>query len=173
MQTPPRTPRDILLARHADAHPALAAQRDTLLARFGIDESTNSATGKLRVSPPSPLAFFTTLHRELIAPYRRAWGALACVWLAILTLQQIDRLAPPSLAPARVASSTSAADVALLALWLDQRRLVEALAANLTADPGARARPMPPAESLEKTSAPSAAHPLGGINLPPSPLAWA
>lgn len=173
MNPTPRTPREILLARHADAaRPALDAQRDALLARFTTASDTHATTapaGSHRADPRSPFAFFATLHRELFAPYRRAWSTLACAWLAVLALQQINHFATPRLAPARMASSAPADDATLFALWLEQRRQLAALAA----DTGLRSWPVSPGFIREKTPPAPASHPLGSLELAPARLALA
>lgn len=164
----PRTPREILLARHAASdRAALDAQRHALLARFASSdaahpESSVSIPSRARVAAPfSPLASFRDilglLHRELLAPCRRAWSALACVWLALLCFQQFDRLTAAPLATARVAASDSASDAVVLALWLEQRRQIAALAAGY----GMGDSLVSPAPTREKAHPPAGSRPLG------------
>lgn len=125
----PRSPREILLARHAAARPALDAQHTALLARFAAATTSPAA-------PFSPLAFLATLHRELIAPCRRTWATLACVWIGLLAFQQLDHLAAPSEADL----PQSRIDSTLLAVWLAQRRDL----ADLGAQPARPTLPAPP-----------------------------
>lgn len=159
----PRTPRDLLLARHADAaRPALDAQHTALLARF-------AATSTHATAVPSPLAAFrvviSSLHRELFAPYRRTWATLATAWIAIFAFQQLDRLAASPFSTGRLASNTTASPEApLLALWLEQRRQLAALAA----DPAPR-----PATTRETIPPPAPPRPLGCIAPAPARLALA
>ena len=159
----PRTPREILLGRHAgSARPALDTQRDALLARFTASGSAAApASTSLFHAAPSPLASLRAvlglLHRELFAPYRRAWSALACVWIALVAFQQLDRLLEPPLAPARLASSGPSTDAPLLALWLEQRRQLAALAAGY----GMGDSPATPAPTREKALPPAGSRPLG------------
>ncbi len=165
----PRTPREILLARHAaSARAALDAQRDALLSRFAADAASASEAPDRPLVRPSLVTslrdLFAVLHRELFAPYRRSWSALACVWLAILAFQQLDRLSAPPLAPARLASSAPAADTALLALWLEQRRQLAALAADSgMGDPLVSPTRAP---TREKVPTPAGSRPLGVLSPP-------
>ena len=108
----PRTPREILLARHADAaRAALDAQRHALLARFGAVSATPLPTFAFR-------DILAALHRELFVPCRRGWATLACTWAVLLAFQQFERLS----APALPGDSIAHADSALLVLWIEQRR---------------------------------------------------
>ncbi len=151
----PRTPREILLARHASARPALDAQHAALLARF---------TSSRPAARLSPFAFFAVLHRELYAPYRRTWAMLATAWIAILAFQQLDRLVAPPFATGRHASSATRVDISLLALWLEQRRILAALAADT---------PLQPAPAREALPPPGSPRPLGCIARAPARLALA
>lgn len=154
----PRSPRAILLARHTAALPALDAQRAALLARFAAADSSSSRPSN--VAAFLPFAFFALLHRELVAPCRRSWASLAIVWIALLSFQQLDRLVAPDFAPAPATS----ADVAVLAVWLEQRRLLATFAGGVSsAELPARETPPPPAGT----------HPLGAIDLVPVRTAFA
>jgi len=146
----PRPLREFLLARHASARPALDAQRDALLARFA------ASAPLVRATPFSPFACFAVLHRELYAPYRRAWTALACVWLAILSGQQLERLTTPPFASVPIAASDAESQTRLLALWLEQRRLLAALTNDPRENPAAPLR-------REMVAPPATARPLGAI----------
>lgn len=150
----PNTPREILLVRHASARPALDGQRDALLARF-----TASAPSRTKARFSALTLFrdsLAVLHRELFAPYRRAWSTLACVWLGILAIHQLDRLAPAPYAPPRVA--TASADAALLTLWIEHRRQLAALVNE------AGSRPSPtPATAGDTLPDPAATRPLGAM----------
>ncbi len=72
-----KTPRDILLARHRDAEPALDAVRQQALA--ASSSSANAHDGE-RVS------FAIQLWRELILPCRAVWVGLAAAWAIIFAL---------------------------------------------------------------------------------------
>ena len=169
----PRTPREILLGRHAgSARPALDTQRDALLARF---TASGSAAAPAPPAPSRPasalsfLSFFATLHRELFAPYRLAWTSLACAWIGILALQQIDRLAAPLAAPGQATAEDSASSAPLLALWLEQRRQLAALVAGSAALDS----PASSASAREQVSPPTSSRPLGIVSPPPARLALA
>jgi hypothetical protein len=75
-----QTPREALLARHADAVPELDALR-------------------LAVLPQPPLGAVEFL-RELFLPARHAWVALALVWLLLAAFQFSSRNAPANPSPA-------------------------------------------------------------------------
>lgn len=149
----PRSPRDALLARHAAARPVLQEQRDALLARFAAPPAEAAAAVARRIL--SPRECLAVLWRELFAPCRQAWTALACVWVAVVACQQLDRLTAPTFelpAPRH-------ADPALLALWLEQRRFLAELGAR--ADEGLVS---PRTASHEKS------RPASGTNRPMSLL---
>ena len=145
----PRSPREILLARHSAARSALDAQRDILLTRFAADTPVSPSRSAATFSP---LAWFAVLGRELVAPYRRTWTALACVWATLLGIQQLDHL---STTPGLPDLPASRADSALLVLWLEQRRFLADLDARPSGPPG-------------KTSATSIAFPFE--EAPPAPV---
>ena len=166
----PRSPREILLARHAATRPALDAQRDALLSRFAAEPapSTSAEPASPRATASfSPLTtlrdVFGVLHRELFAPYRRAWSALTCVWLATLAFQQLDRFASQPLPAPSAATAGPDSESALLALWMEQRRQLAALAD----DTGSRATPSP-APAQETLSSPAASRPFGAIKFAPA-----
>ncbi len=72
-----KTPRELLLARHADARPRLDALRAAALAEL---PST-------RPSVPSPSPSLTaTLWEQLVVAGRPAWAALGAAWVLILLL---------------------------------------------------------------------------------------
>lgn len=143
MHPTPPSPRDLLVGRHTTARSALDAQRDALLVRFAAPPADRFLNFR---------DLLATLHRELFAPCRHAWTALACAWLAILVFQQLDRLASSPLNNNRIEPTTTAAP--LLALWLEQRRQLAAL----TADPAPRTVP-----SRETLPPPTPSRPLGCI----------
>jgi hypothetical protein len=118
---PPRSPRDILLARDRDAMPALDGARIAAL-----------ATVCPRTAPASLLAVF---WREIFLTYRSAWCSLAAVWLILAALHFSD----PVAGPARKTDSPIARDD-LLAAWARQRRLLAEISpVNETVPP-----PLPP-----------------------------
>ncbi|MEI6358149.1 MAG: hypothetical protein WCP53_13775 [Verrucomicrobiota bacterium] len=70
-----KTPRELLLARHADARPRLDALRAAVLAEL---PST-------RTSAPSP-SLRVTLWEQLVVAGRPAWAALGAAWVLIFLL---------------------------------------------------------------------------------------
>lgn len=83
MSDGPQTPRDWLLARHAEKDVALTALRRAAL-------------------PPSALSWREAL-RELFLPHRRVWQAFAAVWLLLAVFhvalgprsRPVDHVGPP------------------------------------------------------------------------------
>ena len=72
-----KTPRELLLSRHADARPRLDALRAAVLAELPSD----------RPSAPSPSpSFRATLWQQLVVAGRPAWAALGAAWVLILLL---------------------------------------------------------------------------------------
>ncbi len=71
-----QTAREALLARHADAVPALDALR--------------------RAALPQPPLSTAEFLRELFLPARHTWAALALVWLLLAAFQFSTRNAPTS-----------------------------------------------------------------------------
>jgi hypothetical protein len=138
----PRSPREILLARHSAARPALDAQHTALLAHFAAAPAATSPSSRTRASDRfSPIALFAITYHELVAPYRRAWAGLAVVWIVLLGFQKLDRFITPPLP----AASVHFADSSALAHWLDQRRLLATLSIDTppAVHPNRRALPPP------------------------------
>lgn len=159
----PDSPREILLARHSPMRPALDAQRAALLARFTLP------TPPAKPAPgSSSRELFALLHRELFAPYRQTWAGLACVWIALLVGLKIEHLTSP-LPPAQRVTD---ADLALLALWAEQRRQL----ANLPIDaygawPGTA--PLRPQGARAAEPPPLQPRPLGALPTHRLPLSLA
>lgn len=70
-----KTPRELLLARHADARPRLDALRAAVLAEL-LSPRPSAPSSSLRV----------TLWEQLVVACRPAWMALGAAWVLILVL---------------------------------------------------------------------------------------
>lgn len=134
-----KTPREILLQRHASAQPRLDAIREQVVtdqiapSAARTDESDSFARRLVR-----DLA--GKMWRELIWPCRRAWCGLGAAWVVILTLNSFT--AESELA----AKSDSAPQFqALLRFWQEQHRLAaelgEPFPSPTEADPSLRPGP--------------------------------
>lgn len=160
----PVTPRELLLARHAAARPALDAQRAVLLERFSAAESVSGSghrsASEAGSSPRSarggltPRAVFETLWRELVAPCRGAWAGLVALWVVLFGVERLGELFAP--APA---GAVAEIDAAGFATWLEQRRRF----AELTRDPFAPEGVRPVAPSSSAAPKPATPAPLGFI----------
>jgi hypothetical protein len=78
-----KTPRDLLLSRHAAAQPNLDALRRQVVAEHLGPASLEEA------APPH--GFVRALWVELFWPSRRAWAGLAAVWVVVLGLNLAAR----------------------------------------------------------------------------------
>lgn len=76
-----KTPRELLLARHADARPRLDALRAAVLAELP----------SARPSAPAP-SLKATLWEQLVVAGRPAWAALGAAWAVILLLNTASSL---------------------------------------------------------------------------------
>ena len=121
-----KTPRELLLNRHAAANAKLdAIRKETIAAECG-GETRNS---KLEIR--SAGAFW----RALFWPHPRAWAALAAVWLAIIAIDlSLREPSPPALARRPQAPAPQ-----VLAALKEQKRL---LAELLGSAPPAEAVPV-------------------------------
>jgi len=83
-----RTPRDLLLTRHAAAQPKLDALRRHVVAEYVGVPAANQA--------PARPSFLEQLWMELFWSCRRAWLGLAAAWAVVLLLNLAVR---PAAAP--------------------------------------------------------------------------
>lgn len=104
MSDDPKSPRDWLLARHADATPRLNELRRAAL------------------PSPTPTPTWREVLGELFRPHRHAWRALAVVWIALLVFHLT--LGRPT--PATTSTPTPAPE-AMIA-WFRQLQSHETLA---------------------------------------------
>lgn len=132
-----KTPREILLARHAAANHGLDALRHQVVAGL---KQRNSAEAK-SVASPAPG------WRELFCPGPKPWAALAALWIVILGLHFTTR----DNAPAQLAE-TPASPAVREALQQQRRMFVELLGQD-TAAIAPTAPPPRPRSALRATSA--------------------
>lgn len=108
-----KTPRELLLERHAEATPQLDAIRQQVVADLSARPHTITAR---------PFgARIKMLWRELIGPARVAWGSLAAAW-ALIALLNLARPQPMSAADPVAARSPMPGE-ALRIVLAEQRQL--------------------------------------------------
>jgi hypothetical protein len=84
-----KTPREILLSRHAPVNDKLDAIRQEAV-RAAADANRRSAPGRDFAFAAAVLHALTAPFRELIFPARRIWAGFAFVWLAIVAVNLAD-----------------------------------------------------------------------------------
>jgi hypothetical protein len=82
-----KTPRDLLLSRHAQAQARLDALRREIVAEH--------VGPSVETEPPALAGGLVQLWNELFRTSRRTWIALAAAWLIILTLNLANDYHPP------------------------------------------------------------------------------
>lgn len=125
-----KTPREILLSRHAYATPQLDALR-----RAALHHVT-----------PAGQPFFAQLWRELFWSPRRVWAGLAAAWLVIIAANWSMGEPASSAAPPPTASAER------LALWRQQLELRRELLGSLPPDPAEPRRTTPAPRTERKPS---------------------
>jgi hypothetical protein len=117
-----KTPRELLLKRHAAANEKLDAIRAEAL-RVAAEVNRRNPPVRELTFAATPLQALTIPFRELIWPARRVWAGLAAVWvaLAVFHFAQADRRETV------VAKSTMPASEVRLAFQEQQRLLGEIL----------------------------------------------
>ena len=141
-----KTPRELLLARHAAVQPKLEALR-----REFVAEHTNVRTAEATTARPGLLAQF---WMELFWSCRRAWLGLAAAWAVILTL---NLAAQPTSAPALNLANRYQSSAELRLALGAQYRLRAELLGNGPTEPVARPKPIGPAPRSDAATGPSAA----------------
>jgi hypothetical protein len=116
-----KTPREILLERHAQVQPGLDAVRRKALAtvRVPIDAKMPQAD----VSNSSSFMFLLgKAWRELIWPSRHAWAGMAAVWLGVLVANLEMKASSAAIQPVRPAFSRE-----MVRAFEERRRLLSEL----------------------------------------------
>jgi hypothetical protein len=98
-----------LLARHSAFDAELTRRRQLVLADLNQPAATTA--------PARPL--LATLWCELVAPFRPAWAALACIWLLLLSFAAADHTAQNTGNPAH--------EIPPLVAWSERERALAAL----------------------------------------------
>jgi hypothetical protein len=127
-----KTPREILFESHREVEPKLDAIRHKTIAelRTATDRGT---TGASRRKTPLIGAILRSVWIELVCPYRRAWAAIAVLWLAVATAN-LSMKTPFSSAP--VTPSAPAPNV--IQALNEQRRLLAELLPPVSATPAVK-----------------------------------
>jgi hypothetical protein len=84
-----KTPREILLKRHAPANEKLDAIRQKAI-RVAAEANRQGTPDREFTFAATVLHALTTPFRELIWPARRIWAGFALVWLAIVAVNLAD-----------------------------------------------------------------------------------
>jgi hypothetical protein len=138
-----KTPRELLLARHADAQPKLDALRERVVADH---------VEVMRVREPVRAGVLMPLWRELFWSCRRAWLGLASAWGLILILHLTG--GPTTAAATGLASRRpSSADIRLA--LAEQTRLRAELLGVPSQSPKQARKPLVPGPRSEAVAAPS------------------
>ena len=117
-----KTPREILFARHRDAEPKLDVIRRKALAALPASDEAEALKLTGTNAPRFKVPSLNKLWLELIWPSRRAWAAMAAVWLAVLAANlQMKATSPPAPGLRRVQNRE------LLQSFQEQRRLLAEL----------------------------------------------
>ena len=108
-----KTPRELLLERHAEVTPRLDALRHEVVAEL--------SAGPRTTTPRAFGAWIKLLWRELIGSARLTWGGLAAAWaiIALLNLAQPEPM--PGVGP--VAAGPTMAGETLRVVLTEQREL--------------------------------------------------
>ena len=129
-----KTPRELLLARHAAARPQLDTLRAAVLSELPADEA---------LTPAQSLR--TTLWQQLVIACRPAWATLGAAWVLILLLNTTSSTAAER--PAVAVASPPSPEVE--AILTAQRQLwVELTAPANPLPPRAKERPSSPSGAL-------------------------
>jgi hypothetical protein len=125
-----KTPRQLLLARHALAESKLDTVREGVLAT-SVGRRTSSRQAFLDRLLTLGLYVPRTLWHELIQPSRRLWTALATIWILIflINFSQRDPVSSVTGQPVRSQSVTMS--------WQMQQRLMNELLADRAMPPDA------------------------------------
>jgi hypothetical protein len=133
-----KTPRELLLNRHAPANEKLDAIREEIVCGIATEVNRRTAPGREFRFAATVLQALAVPFRELIWPARRIWAGLAAVWvaLAIFNFAQADRR------EIVVAKSTVPAAEVRMAFQEQQRLLTEILGPPPAATPADPPKPV-------------------------------
>ena len=120
-----KTPRELLLHRHAATTPQLDVLRREVVR--GLDHEGTKAQRPFSLFVSLCLRGSTMLWHELICPYRRTWAGLATAWIALL----IFNAAHTDRSQVALAKSIAPSTTVRLA-FLEQRELLTELLGPVT-----------------------------------------
>ena len=123
-----KTSREILLKRHQSANPKLDELR-----RKALSIALSNAPSPARKAPMAsflPVRALLVVWREVIWPCRRAWAAMAALWLVMWGINRGLSDTPKAAQSARTASAP-----ALFEALEEQRRLLAELIPPVSSQP--------------------------------------
>lgn len=127
-----KTPREILFERHRQIEPKLDVLREKTVAELGA-AADGRITRASQTESPAVSGILRTVWLELIWPCRRAWAAMAVVWLGVAAANVAMKAPFSSAGMARSAPAPN-----MIQALDEQRRLLAELLPPVAATPAVK-----------------------------------